>query len=374
MSSLPLSIGKAGARSISIFNGDTLELLQAAGPPCHAAAGDAGCTEPQALDRLARVIAAHAPELASIGRFARAGSNRVVLVPGDHDAALLFESVAARLVSAIGAPAGRVEIASKGFWSSPDGVIHAEHGHQLDPGAHALALWPAPFVAGPGGRRVTRSWGEQLVRDLGDRLEQRYPVVDNMSAAGAGLKYGLAADQFAGADSLAPLLLRYVLLIRPWQQFRMELDDGEVEPPVWDLAQARSRGAELLVSALPDDDPLRPLMVRVSGDGRLENLLAQMSDEELTGLCDYRAAVRRARRRFEPFVTQFAPRGPAVGECPRTPATGARCSITSGGRATAPSPGISSRLPRQRAEVPAASSCSSTGTRTCRIARRPTRT
>ena len=36
-------------------------------------------------------------------------------------------------------------------------------------------------------------------------------------------------------------------------------------------------------------------------------------------LCDYRAAARRARRRGEPFVAQFTPRGPIVTECPRTP-------------------------------------------------------
>jgi len=38
-------------------------------------------------------------------------------------------------------------------------------------------------------------------------------------------------------------------------------------------------------------------------------------------LCDYRAASRRARRRGEPFLQQFSPRGPVVAECPRTPDT-----------------------------------------------------
>jgi len=46
-----------------------------------------------------------------------------------------------------------------------------------------------------------------------------------------------------------------------------------------------------------------------------------LTDQEITALCDYRAAARRARRRFEPVVTQFAPRGPAITECPRTPDT-----------------------------------------------------
>ena len=37
----------------------------------------------------------------------------------------------------------------------------------------------------------------------------------------------------------------------------------------------------------------------------------------MTAICDYRAAVRRARRRFERFLTQIDPRGPPVAECPR---------------------------------------------------------
>jgi hypothetical protein len=42
------------------------------------------------------------------------------------------------------------------------------------------------------------------------------------------------------------------------------------------------------------------------------------SDDDLMALCDYRAASRRARRRGEPFLQQFSPRGPVVTECPRT--------------------------------------------------------
>jgi hypothetical protein len=72
---------------------------------------------------------------------------------------------------------------------------------------------------------------------------------------------------------MAPLL-RALLLSTPWQQFRMELDDGEVEPPVWDLAQARKQGAAFFVTSLPDDDPLKPLVVNASTSGAFGTLLA----------------------------------------------------------------------------------------------------
>ena len=44
-----------------------------------------------------------------------------------------------------------------------------------------------------------------------------------------------------------------------------------------------------------------------------------LNDEELTAICDYRAALRRARRRFERILTQIDPQGPPVAECPRLP-------------------------------------------------------
>ena len=38
-------------------------------------------------------------------------------------------------------------------------------------------------------------------------------------------------------------------------------------------------------------------------------------------VCDYRAAIRRARRRMERVLTQLAGVGPPIAECPRLPDT-----------------------------------------------------
>src|SRR5688500_17209199 len=51
-----------------VINGDLFELLQSPTTPC----GDAGCTVPQAVQRLATAATAHADELIAIGRFAAA--------------------------------------------------------------------------------------------------------------------------------------------------------------------------------------------------------------------------------------------------------------------------------------------------------------
>jgi hypothetical protein len=304
-----------------ILNGDTFELLQSRDTDCVAPAADLGCTEPQALMRLDRVLAAHDAEMKALGQFARSASNRVVFVPGDHDAALLGGTISRRLVSGLRAAAGRVEVAASGYWLSRDGQVYAEHGHQIGFSPHKFENWPSPFVRRSGRDYLARPWGEQVIQDFYDSVEDRYPIVDNVALTGTGLKYALAADGAADAGDATPRLLRYFLLTMSWQQFRMELSDGEVQPPRWEIAQARAQGPAFLVSALPDDDPFKPLAAKALADGRLAKSMDELTDDEVAAVCDYRAALRRARRRFEIAVTQFAPRGPVVAECLRTPET-----------------------------------------------------
>ena len=267
-----------------VLNGDTFEL-----PPAEASA----------LSALDLILAAHRVELDALSAFARTGSNRVVLIPGDADGALSLAAVADRMIRAVGASNDRVRVATAGYWLSGDGKVHAEHGHEI-------------------GFRTPDS---AALRQLHQRLESTYPVVQNVAVRGSGARYAVAADNALASGEGAVQLVREALFNVSWQQFRMELDDGEVQAPRWDLVQARSQGAALLASSLADDDPLKGLAARLVADGQLTAVAGELTDQELTALCDYRAAVRRARRRFEPLVTQFAPRGPAVAECPRTPET-----------------------------------------------------
>src|SRR5688500_867577 len=75
-----------------VINGDLFELLQSPDVPC-TGDGIMGCTDNEALERLAIATKWHAGELAAIGKLASAGSNRVYIIPGDHDAALLIPRV-----------------------------------------------------------------------------------------------------------------------------------------------------------------------------------------------------------------------------------------------------------------------------------------
>ncbi len=314
-----LEAGEAGTDLI--LNGDTFELLQVEAPGCSYEDATLGCTEPEALARLERVLAAHTREIAAFGAFARAGTNRVMLVPGDHDAALLFPSVGRRAIAAFDAPVDRVVLARDGFWRSTDGLIHVEHGHQIETRADRFERWPSPFTTRSGRQHLSRPPGHQFLQPLYDEHEARYPVIDNLADDTAGVRYVLAAVGTDDVGVAAPVLLRELLFRMSWQQFRMDLDRGDVAPPVWNLGAVRAEGAGFLVASLPDDDRFKPLATAALEAGRLDRLAEALRNDELRALCDRRAAVRRARRRFERILSQLDPLGPPLVECPRTAET-----------------------------------------------------
>jgi len=303
-----------------VLNGDTFELWQSTSDDCRARDARLGCTEKEAVARLERVVAAHAADLSALGTFARGGTNRLVLVPGDHDAALLFPAVATRAIASFDAP-GRVEVATRGYWLSADGAVYAEHGHQMPGDPYAFTSWPQPFVRGDDGAHLERVAGERLTQTLYNELETRFPILDNFAQDGTGLKYAAAADSMTlPADAIQPLLMFFHA--RPtWQQFRLELDGGDVQPPEWDLEAVRRSGPAMLAESLLPDDRFRPLVDRALSEGRLSLDPSTLTDRQLIAMCDYRAALRRSRRRLERSMTQAPTTGRAPSECPRTPTT-----------------------------------------------------
>ena len=168
---------------------------------------------------------------------------------------------------------------------------------------------------------LERTWGEQLLQGVYDRQEPRYPILDNVVEAGAGLKYLATADPAAlQAAGIGPVL-KFSASRTTWQQFRLDLDGGDVQPPEWDLSATRPRGAAFLVESLVPDDRFRGLAEGAVKAGSLSIDLSELTDQEIVAICDYRAALRRARRRLERSLTQVPHVGPAVTECARVPAT-----------------------------------------------------
>ena len=312
---------RGGGATDLIVNGDTFELWQAVSGGCVHANARLGCTEAEAVERVRHVVTEHAQELTDLGAFASTGTNQLVLVPGDHDAALSYPSVARVVLDAIPAPPGRVEIVTAGYWLSLDGLIYAEHGQQIGNSANRFARWPGPFLAGQGDTaHLERTWGERAVQSLYDRLEVTYPVVDNVAQEGLGLKYVLREEASAvGSQGLGPLL-RLFLFKMPWHQLRTNLE-AQVQPVDWDVEQIRRQGQTFLVESLPGDDPFRELVQEAAVSADFGLRIADLTDSEVAAICDYRAALRRARRRMEQGLTQLPRIGPAVRQCPRLSTT-----------------------------------------------------
>jgi hypothetical protein len=100
----------------------------------------------------------------------------------------------------------------------------------------------------------------------------------------------------------------------------MDLDDGEVQAPQWDLPRIRADLGAFMAASLPSDDPFAPV-VRTIPPANLAETAAQFSEQAIVAICDYRAAIRRARRRMERVLTQLSGVGAPMPECPRTPDT-----------------------------------------------------
>jgi len=202
--------------SALILNGDTFELWQS--PEALVTAADAeqyrcpiadsaeqlGCEEAVARHRLARILEVieHRATLRDLREFAERPGNQVVVVPGNHDAALLYPSVRQRLREVVG---DKVEVATDGYWLSPDRRILVEHGHQMDP-LNAMDNWPEPFIRHGGRSYLDRPWGESFVMLLFDPRERLYPIVDNVSGYGSAIGYLLQGETREANGALATVM------------------------------------------------------------------------------------------------------------------------------------------------------------------------
>jgi hypothetical protein len=175
--------------------GDFLELWQP--PPdiaCKGASADLGCTleEMEALSRL--VAAAHSDGLSILRAFAERGENRLHVIPGNHDSTLRYERVWRPVGDALNDASGRIDLVETGIWSSPDGSIVAEHGHQIGLDVNRYAKWPRVVERVGRTDYVVRPWGELFVQKLFNEQEEQYPIIDNLSPETAGARYR-AADR-----------------------------------------------------------------------------------------------------------------------------------------------------------------------------------
>jgi UDP-2,3-diacylglucosamine pyrophosphatase LpxH len=294
-----------GGKTDLVFVGDAFELWQSSTVECASRKPDVGCSEAEAVRRMERALRDHADTIAAIGAFARKEDNRVYFVPGNHDVALLFPEVSARLLDALDAPE-RAEVPTSGYWLSRDGRTYAEHGQQVAGDLNAYDDWPAPFIDGSE-RHLRRSWGEQFVRSFYDAYERRYPVIDNINSVKAGVSWGLAHEKLQGLGTAVGRFLRFALT----RTSRDQGDEfaGRGAGPAWDVAAIRAQKGTFLIESLADDDPLRDEATRAEV-GEMDAEAAALTDDEILEICEERAALATE----QPPRARQCPSGPAAGD------------------------------------------------------------
>jgi hypothetical protein len=219
-------------------------------------------------------------------QFAPAMTNRWVIVPGNHDAALLFDSPAARVIKAIAAPVGRVAVDKRGYWTRPT-VIIAEHGQQIGRGAQPLQQSAGRFA----GAAISPSSvpKEQFVQMFYTSLEIKYPILTISGATPTSPVCARARRTFGARNISTPSVFADVSM----RQFAADL--GRRQSPEYDVAAIRMQGSRFLLESLEADDPVREAAQSQIEKGEVVEGIEVMSDDEIAGIC-----IARERRQASP--------------------------------------------------------------------------
>jgi hypothetical protein len=312
--------GDTNNQTTLVIAGDLFEMWQHPSVRCRSGDASHGCTVAQ-MEQIARtIVAGHRNDLEALGAFAGRGSNRVVVIPGNHDAALLLPSVWSIVLPAFSAPAGRVERMDSGVWVSKNGQLVSEHGHQM-PGedVNGYKTWPKVTAALRGKEFMLRPWGELFVAGLYDDVEQRYSLIDNLIPQSDGVRHYLKDRGFFGGAADVARFIAFNLVETSLGQLGDLGEPPSEGPPPWDVTRSRQLGWRLFARATPrggegepadeDEGWYRAKLEKGEGQQWLDvraqlDSLAQDSiatpDDEVRNLCDKVAAAAKTEAELCP--------------------------------------------------------------------------
>lgn len=298
-----------------IILGDMLELWQSANMECRGEGlnlrcvvkdceytdKNLGCNEAEALARTQNILSQHGELIKTLKSFVSKGTNRIIIIPGNHDAALLYPQVARAVVSAIKGSTvddayckkeSRICVESKGYWISPDGLIYADHGHSFDK-ANRFDNWPKPFSKD--GKHLQRPSGEQTVQKFYNTYEERYPILDNLDSELEGIRLGIHTEGIRIVNEIGEFA-RYLLLQTSWAQFRGFLGKEKEQPPDWDIEAIKTANSpEFLIGAIDfSDDPVYEVSMEALRQNKFALRPKDFTDEELKDMCDVKLLRKRA--------------------------------------------------------------------------------
>lgn len=291
-------LSKKGNHSVDlVIAGDLFELWQ---PPdhikCVGVSADLGCTVEEMVE-IAKVVAfEHANELRFFAEFAESGDNRVYIIPGNHDSTLLLNEIWQVFSEPLRVPNGRISLVNSGIWTSNDGRVVIEHGHQIGSDVNKYDRWPEIVRTQDDVRYVIRPWGENFVQHVFNKQEYHYPIIDNLSPETAGVRYRMADRGVWGTAADMAKFLVFNLFETSVSQKIASLGRPKKigEKDNWDINLARTNGHKLFTYALHKDDPFLQNFLSEDDEVKaiqmeLSKLLKDMDEEDVFLLCDLAA-------------------------------------------------------------------------------------
>jgi UDP-2,3-diacylglucosamine pyrophosphatase LpxH len=306
-----------------VVNGDFLDFAQAS--PWAGADLESGTdegiplcfSEVQSAQKFTAIRAAHARAFAGLRDFLAARpDNRVVVLPGNHDADFFWPAVGQAVRAAAGAAqaGARLELCLARHYRPPGCEwLWIEHGHQYDPvnsffvgGEERWSVERPPvFAARDGLRRLLECTGTRFLVRFLNRLDARYPYVDNVKPFSRFLRiFGASAltpgwGPLDAAVSVTQMLayLAKTAVVRPTDLLGVEDLTGAALPhPLSDwVKSAPAADRQRLTAGLRDRGyrlamPLDMLLERPDEAARLLEFLAAQPDL-LDGLGERDAAL-----------------------------------------------------------------------------------
>ncbi|MRV76406.1 hypothetical protein GJ700_32315 [Duganella sp. FT92W] len=281
-----------------VIAGDFLELWQHPTVACAQLKDtECGCTVEEMQRIVDDVLTAHPDEFRSIEAFLVSPNNAVTIIPGNHDAALIDDVIWERISTKINKGRDRFTRASNGSFTSDDGKIIVEHGHQQAFDVNSFPYWPGNVKLSCGTEvRYFRPWGENFVQSLYNDVEIKFPLVDNIVPDSAGAQIYKTYSEEIGTKwaDMAKFIKFNLLQTSTYQKVQaLNLPNGNEELSEEEVQRCQACLSDTLLTL---ENPLGQRTIAIeSADalrGALKATAEQLRPEEARALCTRMATLQ----------------------------------------------------------------------------------
>ena len=284
-----------------IIAGDMFEMLQwGEKDTCeYDQNADLGCNEHDSLERIKIILKAHTKVIGALDSLLSASTtNNLVILPGNHDAAILYKPVQKEIISKFSSNnQKRVSIRNQGYWLTEDKNIYIDHGHQLANDTNSFEKWPFPFLINNGKRYIQRTFGERFVQKFFNEYEVNYPVIDNLSSEYKGVSYA------ASEGNLWENVYKIAIAAGDAKKMLAGLSTSQWMGVLGDQvdynATVDEEGDQFILNSIDPEDELTRNVIKKAIETK-EISVDKLTDQDKMKMCIYRQYLKDLKRNVTP--------------------------------------------------------------------------